>query len=634
MRTQHSYHFDTSRRIVLELLAGALLAVPGALWAQSWTPLANTPQAGGNPVSIQMLLLLPDGTVMAQQAPTGTTNSTAWFRLTPDAQGSYVNGNWSARGSMNEARLFYSSVVLNTGKVFVAGGEYSSNGTQSINAPNDEYSATAELYDPATDRWTFVPAVPAAWFFPSTMGPLPFSFGDSQATLLPNGNVLLGPVFGNGGYRSTIYDVGNNAWIDGPNQFTSPNDSGNPNEASWLKLRDGSILTISNSAQVSQRFIPANGTTPNQWVADGSLPFSLYGSIGNEIGPAFLLPNGNGFFIGANGKTAIYTPTGNATAGSWASGPLIPNVAQNVLDNNGNITGTTIVTGAAPDVVGCMLVDGKVLCAFTGQLYNDPRAGTNISTYWKNKKNPIYPAPVSFYIYDPTTQTFGPQINGPTGQTDNIPGYQATMLALPDGKVLYSNYGSQLYVFDPGTPPIAAGKPVITSIASNLNGGYHLTGKGLNGISTGAAYGDDAQMDTNFPLVRITDDTNNVYYAPTFFWSSTGVQTGTQTVSTEFVLPPALASGGGGNFSLVVVANGIASDPVPFTGEIWVDFNAPGIFANGSFDLPYKTFAQGTTAVGSGGVLWIKAGHRNEIVTNLNKPMTIQAYGGPATIGP
>jgi hypothetical protein len=66
-----------------------------------------------------------------------------------------------------------------------------------------------------------------------------------------------------------------------------------------------------------------------------------------------------------------------------------------------------------------------------------------------------------------------------------------------------------------------------------------------------------------------------------------------------------------------------------------VDFNASeNIFTNGSFIFPYNTFAHGANAIGSRGVLWIKAGHKNESVTNLNKPMTIQAYGGPVTIGP
>jgi hypothetical protein len=62
--------------------------------------------------------------------------------------------------------------------------------------------------------------------------------------------------------------------------------------------------------------------------------------------------------------------------------------------------------------------------------------------------------------------------------------------------------------------------------------------------------------------VRLTDGSGNVFYARTFNWSSTGVATGATPVSTEFVLPAGIPAG---DYSLEVVANGIASVPVPFT---------------------------------------------------------------------
>src|SRR4051812_29593519 len=97
MRTRRESLFDSPWRTTLKLLVAARLAAPGLLLAQTWTPLANQPSVGGSTVSIQMLMLLPDGTVMAQQAPTGTTNSTAWFRLTPN-HGDYATGQWTQRG--------------------------------------------------------------------------------------------------------------------------------------------------------------------------------------------------------------------------------------------------------------------------------------------------------------------------------------------------------------------------------------------------------------------------------------------------------------------------------------------------------------------------------------------------------
>ena len=62
---------------------------------------------------------------------------------------------------------------------------------------------------------------------------------------------------------------------------------------------------------------------------------------------------------------------------------------------------------------------------------------------------------------------------------------------------------------------------------------------------------DDAQMSTNYPLVRFTSMSLNVFYARTYNWSSAGVMTGTTPVSTEFVLPAGLPIG---LYSVVAVA--------------------------------------------------------------------------------
>src|SRR5262249_55608342 len=79
----------------------------------------------------------------------------------------------------------------------------------------------------------------------------------------------------------------------------------------------------------------------------------------------------------------------------------------------------------------------------------------------------------------------------------------------------------------------------------------------------GAAYGDDAQMDSNYPLVRMTNSNSGaVYYARTYGWNSTSVMTSNRLVSTEFTVPFGLPLA---DYQLVVTANGISSDPVPFS---------------------------------------------------------------------
>ena len=134
-----------------------------------------------------------------------------------------------------------------------------------------------------------------------------------------------------------------------------------------------------------------------------------------------------------------------------------------------------------------------------------------------------------------------------------------------------------MYNYVPDGTQLAQAKPMINSIAPNVDGSYHLTGHGLNGISAGAAYGDDAQMDSNFPLVRLTNNVGQVYYARTYGWTSTGVMNSNVEVSTEFTLPATLPAG---TYQLMAVANGIASDPVPFTipltAPIITSFNFDG----------------------------------------------------------
>jgi hypothetical protein len=191
-----------------------------------------------------------------------------------------------------------------------------------------------------------------------------------------------------------------------------------------------------------------------------------------------------------------------------------------------------------------MMVNGRILCAVS------PTPTTN-----------SFPSPTSFYEYDPVSNAFT-QANAPAGGTTvNHPSYWTAMLDLPDGTVLYSEFGSLLYVYHPDGSPLAAGKPTITTITPNVDGSYLLTGTLLNGISEGAAYGDDWQMNSNYPIVRLTDAAGNVYYARTFNWSSTSVMTGTTPETTEFRLPTGLVAG---TYSLVVVANGNSSAPVSF----------------------------------------------------------------------
>lgn len=434
------------------------------------------------------MLLLSDGTVMCQNS-----GNTGWYRLTPDIHGSYGNGTWSTLAPMNDSRRYYGSQVLRDGRVYVAGGEYGTGGGR------------MEIYDPVANIWTRGPDAPNS--------PI-----DSCTETLPNGNILQG----NAGTDTRIYDVNLNTFS------ASITALGGQDEPSWVKLQDGSIITLTGTT--SERFIPAL----NKWVADSDVPTTLFG-WGYEIGAGVLLPNGKIFYIGGTNHTAIYTPwttnaagiytpAGTTNAGVWTAGPDIPN-------NLG-----------AVDAPAAMLVNGNVLCAL----------GTDLN----------FGSTTYFYEYNYISNTFTQVSSLTGGLTDNVAPYGTTMLDLPDGSVLYSGHGSQLYLYKPGGSPLTNGMPVILSATTNLDGSFHVTGTQFTGISEGAYYGDDSQMNSDYPVARITNAAGNVLYCRTYNWSTCNLMTGTNVVTTEMTLPAGMLAG---TYPLFITANGISSAPYSLT---------------------------------------------------------------------
>ncbi|HEY5041548.1 MAG TPA: hypothetical protein VIK53_06040, partial [Verrucomicrobiae bacterium] len=483
------------------------------------------------PGGIGNMLLLSDGTVMAQGGANQATNT--WYRLTPDSTGGYTNGTWTTRTSMNFTRLFYSSAVLPDGRVFFAGAEYGA-GTTNAEVYNPFYS-------PNPDSWTIIP-VPSGLITVNNVvstnnNENSAGFMDSGCVVLTNGNVLIAPVNPASYGQTVLFNPSSDTLSLGP----QINSGYYLDEASMVKLPDDSILVVDSFTNTSERYIPSL----NQWITDANVPVNLYDPYGKEMGAGFLLPNGNAFFLGSTPNTAIYTPSGTTAAGIWTTGPTIPNSL------------------GAPDAPAAMMPNGKILCAFAQTPY-----GTNSSQ--------IFIPPIYFYEFDYNNHSATPngtfvQVHAPDGtlyDTTALYGgytYTCRMLDLPDGTVLFtdSNTNGQLYVYIPDASPLAAGKAVIQNYSWNLDGSIHLIGTLFNGISQGAAYGDDAQMDSNYPLIRFTDASGNVTYGTTYNWSSTGVRTGSKVVTTEAAVPTFIANGSQ-HYSMQVVANGIASDPVDF----------------------------------------------------------------------
>ncbi len=172
----------------------------------------------------------------------------------------------------------------------------------------------------------------------------------------------------------------------------------------------------------------------------------------------------------------------------------------------------------------------------------------------------------------------------------------------------------------------------------NSDGSLHLTGTLFNGISAGAGFGDDEQMDTDFPLVRFLGSAG-IFYGSTYNWSSTSVQTGSRIMTTE-VTVPANVLDFPGQWFIQVVANGNASLATTFYSPVWVDFNL-NTFQFGQYLFPYYTLPPAVSEINSsypGGTIAIRGdvqpsiGHESVPYT-ISTPMTIISVSGPSTIG-
>jgi hypothetical protein len=313
---------------------------------------------------------LTDGTVLAQG-----NQGQDWWKLTPDINGSYINGTWSQMASLasDYDPYAFASATLSDGRVLIEGGEY--------NFGSFSFTNVGAVYDPAANTWTNL-TPPTGWEY----------IGDSPSAILPNGDFLIGRKFD---MEMAELNPTTMTW-------TAMGSTGKADwfaEEGWTLMPDGTILTwdvLDNPN--SERYIPSE----QMWVSDGSTIANLQGppEVGcipygggeycppGETGPGILMLTGKVFATGAThsgaptGYTSVYTPGASPTdPGTWTPGPDFP---------NGDDAG---------DNFAVLLTNGRVLVeGNSGQLYEYD--GTNLN---------------------PTLSTFG-----------------GSMIVLPTGQVLFN----------------------------------------------------------------------------------------------------------------------------------------------------------------------------------------------------
>src|SRR5205807_1810577 len=117
------------------------------------------------------------------------------------------------------------------------------------------------------------------------------------------------------------------------------------------------------------------------------------------------------------------------------------------------------------------------------------------------------------------------------------------------------------YLYTSAGSANSAWKPTLSSVTLIGGSNFQVDGTQFYGLTEGAYYGDDSQASSNYPIIRLVDQSGATYYAKSYNFSTMGVATGSTPVSAGFTV----AGIPQGNYSLYAVANGIASDPYPFS---------------------------------------------------------------------
>jgi hypothetical protein len=480
----------------------AILFCAAVASAQVWQPLNHAAN-----FSAGTALLLTDGTVLVHSEQ---SSSSQWYKLTPDANGSYVNGTWSQIAPMpaGYAPLYFASAVLPDGRMLVEGGEY--------NNLSAVWTNLGAIYDPLANSWISV-APPSGWT----------TIGDAQSAVLSNGTFMLANCCTK---ETALFNATSLTWTPtGTGKFDVNDEEG------WNLLPSGKILTV--DAYVFQ--YDAGGTNselydPNSgaWSSAGSTIVQLWDSAAAcggaknatfEVGPAVLRPDRTVFYTGSNGCAAGHTAVYNSQTGTWTAGPDFPGTF-NVAD------------GPA-----ALEPNGQVIVMSSRNTFSPPHS--------------------KFFEWNGSGLT---EVPGPPNASHDA-SFVGHFLELPTGQLLFTDFSTDVEVFTPGGTYDAMWAPAISKAPTSVVRGhsYAISGTQFNGLSQGAAYGDDAQNATNYPLVRLVNNaTGHVFYCRTHDHSSMAVATGNQVVSTQFDVP---ANTETGPAQVFVVANGIPSAPSPVT---------------------------------------------------------------------
>jgi hypothetical protein len=290
---------------------------PASPWQLLTNPLGRIPCGSDTFLTCNASnpLLLTDGTVIVHISETLSVNPLTvretpyWWRLTPDINGSYLNGTWSPIASLpiGYAPRFFASAVLPDGRVIVEGGEY--------NNPGGEVRTNlGAIYDPIANKWTSV-SPPSGWFH----------IGDAQSVVLPDGTFMLANAVTK---EQALLNAGSLNWTPtGSGKFDSNNEEG------WTLLWNGDLLTVDAYVPIpgvfpggcdtnSERYLTSVGS----WITAGStiqqLPDCSGPNLSYELGPQVLRPDGTVIAFGGTTSGVAHTAIFNSSTLTWRLVPI------------------------------------------------------------------------------------------------------------------------------------------------------------------------------------------------------------------------------------------------------------------------------------------------------------------------
>ena len=210
-------------QVVLSAI-GMIFASPHVCEAGTWTPLNNQPHLSNG---VNAPLLLTDGSVMVQNFNDLNNRLMGqMWKLTPDINGSYINGTWSQIATLPRGYtpLAFSSAVLADGRVIIFGGEY--------NDPLPNFKNKGAIYDPVNNVWR---PLKAPSFFPD------LSIGDAASVVLQDGAFMLAC---SATSQAALLDPKTLTWSPTGNGKMGIND-----EEGWTLLPGGDVLTVDTCVQ-------------------------------------------------------------------------------------------------------------------------------------------------------------------------------------------------------------------------------------------------------------------------------------------------------------------------------------------------------------------------------------------------